>query len=217
MKVVIKLGGVNGSGKTTVARELINAANCFPSPFVLESDKPTIIHKGQMYGLDVWVLGKYESACGGMDTISDKHDRYGMIRDIVKMRGNKAPDIVFFEGLITGKTYGALGALSEQHFKRKQADWLYAFMDTPFDVAAARVLQRRLAAGNTADFDPERTMRSTYDSCVRLEAYLRGTATSNRVEINVEHHVHSVNHKHKPAKAVEALMDKAMEIYNARR
>jgi hypothetical protein len=85
-------------------------------------------------------------------------------------------------------------------------------MDTPFDVAADRVLQRRLCAGNNASFDPERTMRSTYDSCVRLESYIRGEATSKRVAIRCEHAAHSINHKHKPKRAARKLLRKAGKL-----
>jgi hypothetical protein len=109
------------------------------------------------------VLGSYASTCGGMDSISDKEERLAFVKYACK-----PGRIVVFEGLITGKTYGKLGELSEAHYKRKAGRWLYAFMDTPFDVCAARVLQRRAAAGNANPFDPERTMRSTFTSCEHL-------------------------------------------------
>lgn len=210
MKVIIKLGGVNGSGKTSVATALIDATNPEVLPYQLASGKTTELRRGHHNGVPVFILGKYATACGGMDTISDKEDRYQMIAEVASRRGGA---IIFFEGLITGKTYGALGALSETHLKAKRARWLYAFMDTPFDVAADRVRQRRAVAGNHAPFDPERTMRSTYDACVRLESYLRGDAVG-RVPVKVQPTI-SLPHKQKPIFIARKLMAKARELYDA--
>lgn len=207
MFTMIKLGGVNGSGKTTLARAVIKAAGAEPKTAKLRSGKTTDVWIGEYGGLPLHVLGKYETACGGMDTIGDKEDRLDLVKAAAAV-----PGIIFFEGLITGKTYGALGELSEQHVKRKVGRWLYAFMDTPFDVAAARVVERRLAAGNAAAFDPERTMRSTYDSCQRLESYLKGVAVG-RVPV-MQQPVHVINHKAKPATAARQLLDKAVVIYH---
>lgn len=207
MFTTIKLGGVNGSGKTTVAREVIKLADAQPKSYKLTSGKNTDVHYGRFGGLEVVVLGKYQNACGGMDTISDKLDRLMLVKDM----GQKGR-IVFFEGLITGKTYGALGQLSEANVNAREGRWLYTFMDTPFDVAADRVLQRRAAAGNHAPFDPERTMRSTYDSCQRLESYLRGDAVG-KVSV-MEQPVHVINHKARSATAARKLLDRAVVLYH---
>lgn len=208
MFTVIKLGGVNGSGKTTIAREVMKLAGTDAAHTVLESGKETTVHLGQYLGVPIIVLGKYKAACGGMDTISDKHDRLLLLQ-----RSCMAGRIVFYEGLITGKTYGAMGAMSEDHVNNERGRWLYTFMDTPFDVAVERVLARRAEAGNDAPFDPERTMRSTYTSCVRLESYLRGTE-KGRNEV-MQHPVHSINHTKKPKAEAKKLLDKALELHHA--
>lgn len=204
MFTVIKLGGVNGSGKTSVAREVIKLTHATP---IDEGLRKIQFYDGVYEGLPVAILGSYANACGGMDTIGDKDDRFALVKNMAK-----PPGIVLFEGLITGKTYGALGALSEQHVNAKAGRWLYAFMDTPFSVSAERVVQRRLAAGNTTPFDPERTMWSTYESCRRLESYLRGEATG-RIEV-MQHPVISLNHKRKPATLAKNLLDRALEIHH---
>lgn len=209
MFTVIKLGGVNGSGKTSVARKVITLANAEVRLFELRSGAMTKVYNGEYEDVPVIVLGSYENTCGGMDTIGDKEDRLNLVADTAK----KWKGLILFEGLITGKTYGALGALSEQHVKRKAGRWLYAFMDTPFEVSTARVLQRRLEAGNTKPFDPERTMRSTYDQCRRLEEYLKGTARG-RNEV-LQQPVISLKHKHRPATLAKNLLDRAVEIHHA--
>jgi thymidylate kinase len=213
---VIKLGGCNGSGKTSVARALMkHVGGVKEEPYTLASGKQSKIYRARYSNVSLVILGKYESACGGMDTISDKFDRYDMVEDWATTRPKT--HIVFFEGLITGKTYGALGELCEQHAARKPPiPWLWAFMDTPFDVCVARVMQRRHERRerdgllHTEDeFDPERTMRSTFNSCMRLADKLRdGTLPP--------HPVYMINHKQKPETAAKNLLNRALELHHAR-
>lgn len=217
MFTVVKLGGCNGSGKTSVARALLKTLNdghgADPGTWRGAKKSPNV-YTGFYKGHEVYVLGSYETACGGMDTISDKLERLAMVQWACKViaRGG----IVFFEGLITGKTYGALGQLSEQHIARKTGRWLYTFMDTPFDVCVDRVLVRRAMAGNDAPFDPERTMRPTYDSCQSLLRKLRG---EQQAKIGPQPHPHPtllLNHKHKPAKLALTVLDAAVALVENR-
>lgn len=205
---VIKLGGCNGSGKSTLARAILDlTAEGEPREYVLPSGKKTKYYSGSWHDVPVLVLGKYETACGGMDTISDKDDRYSMVVNLTEGRYGKR-NIVFFEGLITGKTYGALGQLSELHVKSR-IPWLYAFMGTSWEECVARVLKRRQAAGNLEPFDPERTMRSTFNSLQKLEQKLKnGTLPP--------HPTHRIAHTLKPATAAKQLLNKALEVHNAR-
>lgn len=206
---IIKLGGCNGSGKTSVARALLNVGDTWDEEAVtLKSGKKSKVYHQDLSGVDVWILGKYDNACGGMDTIGDKHDRFDLVS-----RTATPDNIVFFEGLITGKTYGALGELSEGH-RRGGIPWLYTFMDTPFDVCVQRVCLRRLEAGNREPFDPERTMRSTFNSCERLHQKLRDGVLPESGAF--QHEVMLLNHKHKPARIADALLKRAMEVHNAR-
>lgn len=200
MHVVIKVGGCNGSGKTTLARAMLKL---YPEMVPIRQGAKIRGYVGGAVGKpNLYVLGSYENVCGGMDTISDKEERLSLVRRYAEMRGDQ---IVFFEGLITGKTYGAFGVMSEE--PKHMGKWLYAFMDTPFDVCVERVLQRRAAKGNTAPFDPERTMRPTF----------KGVAAVARRAAEAGHKVVMVNHKSKPETAARALLARAMELYDARR
>lgn len=183
---VIKLGGCNGSGKTTLARAFLERFKL--QPILTQGRKVQAYgaeHKGQKYVL----LGSYATVCGGMDTISDKLVRLALIDKYAE------PDtVLMFEGLITGKTYGAIGAFSEE--SAQFGSWLYAFMGTPFEVCVERVLQRRQAKGNAAPFDPERTMRPTYGSC-------EGTA---RIAAERGHKVYTVDHAQTPETQLNLLL-----------
>jgi hypothetical protein len=202
---VIKLGGCNGSGKTTIARSVIKQIGGKRLTRPLQSGKTGVYYEGEFGGVDFFVLGKYDNACGGMDTISDKVDRLEFVRSFAEERDDA---IIFFEGLITGKTYGAMGQLSEQH-AAEETPWLYSFMDTPFHVCVERVLLRRAEAGNDAPFDPMRTMDPTFRSCQRLAEKLQNGELP-------AHPVHIINHKHKPQKAATALLERAWELHDGR-
>lgn len=204
MFTVIKLGGCNGSGKTSVAREVMKIVNAQPIP---KRQRHNFAYRGfleiPVVSIPVMVLGRYETACGGMDTISDKEDRFQLL-----VNSCMPNTIVFMEGLITGKTFGRMGAwLAEQEAKGKcRAIW--AFMDTPFNVCVDRVLMRRLAKGNDAPFDPERTMRSTFNSCETLEAKLRDG------RLPAPAMVMSLKHKKRPGEIAAGLMTAAGRLHN---
>lgn len=208
MKSVIKLGGCNGSGKTSAAKAILEITDAQPRKWRGTRKSPNYYH-GDYEGHEVLILGSYETACGGMDTISDKHERLDFIKWAVRTAANGG--IVFFEGLMTGKTYGAIGEYSDHTFHKDQARWLYAFMDTPFDVCVQRVLQRRAAAGNDAPFDPERTMRSTFTSCQHLLEKLRGERVG-RTPIPTHHRTVNLKHKAKPYVLGRTLLDIGVEM-----
>lgn len=188
--VVVKLGGCNGSGKSTLAFALLD----FPhEPFYDD-----LVPKGKVAGYIVHhpkakirVLGRYESACGGIDSVGNV-DIWAPLAK--KYSTDSTVDIVFLEGLMSGKVYGQLGAWSEQ--PNQKGRWLYAFMDTPFEVCVERVLKRRQAKGNDAPFDPGRTMRSTF----------KGVQGAARKAAEGGHKVVHFDHRSTPKALVTALI-----------
>lgn len=184
MSIVIKIGGCNGSGKTSIVRALLDnhmgVTQYYTPKGKLEAYGFKTLAKTKVY-----ILGSYENICGGMDTISDKVVRLALIE---KALSEAAPvkSIIIFEGLITGKTYGAIGEISER--PNQKGKWIYAFMDTPFNTCVERVLQRRSAKGNHAEFDPERTMRPTFRA---VDSVAKRAASAG-------HHVAKIDHT-KPA------------------
>lgn len=214
MFVVVKMGGCNGSGKTSVARGILEHMGAVPCTFKGAAKSPNY-YVGTYKGVEVVVLGSYETACGGMDTISDKLQRLDMVQKMCK-----PGRIVFFEGLITGKTYGAFGELSETHVNGKKGLWLYTFMDTPFEVCVERVLQRRAQAdrgGKRGELDPERTLRPTYESCASLLRKIRGVQRAKIGPQPMAHPTLELNHKKKPAVLAQQVLDAAVEMFDAGR
>jgi len=207
--MIVKIGGVNGSGKTSLVRALMDhwpkgkdgLNGWAPQPLII--GKPKIgeyvrpLQRGEPLATifdEVVILGDYRNVCGGMDAITDKEDRLGLVAQYAERgyRGRKS--LVVYEGLITGKTWGAMGALALD--TREQVPWLFTFMDTPFSVCVSRVLGRRAAKGNATAFDPERTMRPTYKSCLRVEEVAREKGFPT----------HSVKYLHSPRRAAHELV-----------
>lgn len=198
---VVKIGGCNGSGKTSLVRALMGddwKVTMGPR------NRPVAYHYRYNEATRLILLGSYQNVCGGMDTISDKEDRLRLIKKYAAKREN----IVFFEGLITGKTYGAIGDYSDTPAQKGR--WIYAFMDTPFEVCVERVLARRLAAAKDKGkeplpFDPERTMRPTF----------RAVESVQRKAREQGHKIHIINHEERPQLAALRLLRAALEHHDA--
>lgn len=195
---VVKIGGCNGSGKTSVVRALLESNGNEPQ-YDLKPNKPSAYIRKLATGQKLVILGSYENVCGGMDTISDKYDRLNLVRKYAR-HGN----IVVYEGLITGKTYGAMGEMSEEPNQRGR--WLYTFMDTPWEVCVARVHARRIAKGNLSPLDPERTLRPTFGSCDRLPGRVA----------KLGHRVLMLDHRKTAAQLSTILLDQAQALYDER-
>lgn len=160
--IVVKIGGCNGSGKTSMVRALIALVKAEPYVAKLGDKRPTGYYAKNSR---TRILGSYETECGGMDTIGNKEEIRALLHNCVDSLPN---EVIIFEGLITGKTYGYIGELSER--KEQKGSWIYAFMDTPFDICVDRVNQRRTARGTDTPVSAERTMRPTYKSCLSVKA-----------------------------------------------
>jgi len=162
---IVKIGGTNGSGKTTLVRSIINKLQMSPN---VSSGKP-LYYTGtppknlRGYFTRVVVLGSYENICGGMDTISSKEEIRALVHSFVDYGDTLSKDLIIFEGLITGKTYGYLGELSERD--GQFGKWLYVLLNTPYDVCVSNIISRRNARGNASSFDPEKTVLPTYRAC----------------------------------------------------
>lgn len=210
--IVIKLGGCNGSGKTSVVRALLESTS-FKFEVVDDQRKSFTYGTGSLpKGLMeagfsyATVLGSYVNVCGGMDTIGDKDDRNRLI-----LANSQPNTLLVFEGLITGKTYGRIGEISEGEGHKGR--WIYAYMDTPYEECVRRVMlrraERRAAKGidnQVDDFDPERTMRPTFKSCI----------STARKAAEQGHVVVQLDHTKKPHELAKKLLSEAAKLQKLR-
>lgn len=161
---VVKIGGTNGSGKTSLVRAIISALNM--REVSLGSIGTVYVGLPSKELSDIFnrvvVLGSYKNVCGGMDTINNKEEVRELIHHFVDEINERT--LVIFEGLITGKTYGYIGELSEH--PAQMGKWLYVLMGTPYEECVRRVLGRRNKSGkNLKEFNPDRTMLPTHRAC----------------------------------------------------
>lgn len=139
--MIINVRGNSGSGKSTLTRNFMELCTRRD-----RHDENQI-----MYYKDFpWaVLGRYETPCGGCDTIKTQAEIVSRINFFVQRKYN-----VWLEGLLISGMYGTLGQFSERFEDR----WVFAFLDTPLEVCLRRVQQRRNRAGNSKPFNPTNTV-----------------------------------------------------------
>jgi hypothetical protein len=143
--VILRIAGANGSGKTTAMREFLKN---YPAQTLISGSEIT------GYRLDlseagiavpVFVVGKYETPCGGVDGIKTQAE---IAERVLKAH---ALGHVLYEGAVIS-TCGP-GGLVVRAVHPTGCD-AYAFLDTPQDVCIERVKGRRLVAGNAKEFNP---------------------------------------------------------------
>ena len=160
--MIVKLHGTSGSGKTTVARGLMDLG------YVKEIKN--VKGKTEMYEVSgipgikkpILILGNYDVVCGGLDGIPDVNDHIRLLHSAAS-KGH-----VFYEGLLGSEYYGRIGKESEQY----AGDHVFAFLDTPIETCIERVKQRRLDRGNTKPLN-ERNTRGRVDKIIRLRYRLK--------------------------------------------
>jgi hypothetical protein len=172
--MIVKLHGTSGSGKTTVAREIMSRA-AHVRPIMNVRGKPEAYEC--MLGIlnkPIFILGPYNATCGGLDGLSDVNDHIRLLHSAASY-GH-----VFYEGLLGSEYYGRIGKESERY----AGDHIFAFLDTPIEVCIDRVKARRLARGNTKPLNEENT-RGRVAKINRL--YERLAQELGRVSVIIDH------------------------------
>lgn len=182
MSIIVKLHGTSGSGKTTVARGLMDLAISPVRPILSVRGKPEAY---QMQLPDVhsplFILGPYTATCGGLDGISDADDHIRLLQQSAHY-GH-----VFYEGLLGSEYYGRIGQASEQYGDSH----IFAFLDTPIETCIERVKARRAAAGNTKPLNEDNT-RGRIKKIQRLKDRLDGELHRRTVWIDHKNAVQEV-------------------------
>jgi hypothetical protein len=184
MKLIIKLHGTSGAGKTTVARDLMKLD---PAPRTLHhpANRKPIAYEVHLPGCNelLYVLGPYTATCGGLDSMSDVNDHIKLLNQYGKL-GH-----VFYEGLLGSEYYGRIGQVSEQFGDQH----IFAFLNTPLEVCLDRVKARRLARGNIKPLNPSNTVGRVAKIArlrVRLETeFKRPTVTIDHLHASAEIHM----------------------------
>lgn len=144
---IINIRGTHGSGKSTIVKTLIDRYNALPVGDVFNKKSLGYVLTLSWLDHDVYVVGSYETACGGCDAIQPYADIWPRVEHYAAM-GH-----VLFEGALVSSSYGNIGRSSEAYGN----DFVFAFLDTPLSVCLERIAARRRARGDERPVDPKNT------------------------------------------------------------
>jgi shikimate kinase len=142
--VIINIIGTSGSGKSTLARKVMDMY-CQRVPISDEGRKQPLgytctMHDemGEQVGRPLVVLGHYETACGGCDTIpTGQFDRvYQLVRQY-----HEAGNDVLFEGLLLSAEHNRRAALHNDF----PGEVVLVHLTTDFETCIQSIKQRRAA------------------------------------------------------------------------
>ncbi len=142
MSTILSIRGTNGSGKSSLVRQLMEYLGT-SDPFSFDG-KPAGYRFTRPDGQRIFVLGKYTTACGGLDSsfsYKGAADNVILCLDSLAEKGH-----VVCEGVVAMSSYG-FGRLSNfaNDQKAKGNNVIFARLDTPADLCVQRVHARRKA------------------------------------------------------------------------
>lgn len=158
MSHIYNIRGTNGSGKTTLARAFLPKTltgdaqggpvdlNWYAAPTKKQPDR-MLRAEGYMSRVIegvVGVIGRYTTACGGMDTMPSFDVCQGAIQFMVH---RLKADHVIAEGILASTVYGSWGKFA-QVAKDHGHTFHFCYLDTPLEVCMERIKQRQEAAGS---------------------------------------------------------------------
>lgn len=168
--MIINIRGTSGAGKSTLVQKVM-ALYASKAPLHVEGRKRPIgymlgrnIGGGQIGGKSLGVLGHYEIACGGCDTLKTIDAVYDQVRDYVHQGAD-----VLYEGLMPGEDVARAVKLSQEVGRE---NFLVIDLTTDIEECIRRVKQRRAAKGNEKPLN-EKNTRSRALGYARRRARLR--------------------------------------------
>lgn len=146
--MIINIRGTSGSGKSTLVRNIMAQYDTRAKVLKEGRKQPIgyICHKEGHKTLGV--LGHYETACGGCDTITSMDAIFDLVR-----KTDDAGMHVLYEGLLLASDTERMHALVKEG---RQVAGIYLKM--PAEVCLASVAERRAARGNLEPLNPKNTL-----------------------------------------------------------
>lgn len=150
MYKIVNIRGTHGSGKSHIIRRLLDLYDWEPVGLNNRGHPLNHLITNSSTG-PIYVVGGYTNVCGGCDGTQP----YSLIWPRVQEFADRGH--VLFEGALISCSYGSIGRSSEAYGDR----FIFAFINTPFDLCVARVKERRAKVRNPKPFDPPpETVRS---------------------------------------------------------
>lgn len=163
---IVQIRGTSGSGKSTLARIVLDSLidKCAVK---IEGRRQPLLYTGKLppsgdrpNGTRVAVLGHYETACGGVDTITKRAQAFELARDY-----GLAGYVVIMEGVILSDEVPHTVQLNNEVPVR------VLHLDVPLEDCLNGIGARRVAKGNTKPIDPANTRKripAIRKACARL-------------------------------------------------
>ena len=164
--MIINIRGTSGSGKSTVVKSLLNCREELVHPHFVEGRKRPLGYWVEHPARRIAVIGHYETACGGCDTIPNMDRIFELITQCHKMGAH-----VLFEGLLVS----AEGRRTIELGERVGWDQFVVLrLTTDLEECVESINQRRRAKNPEApDVNPKNTeqkYKGTLSTCRRIEA-----------------------------------------------
>lgn len=141
---ILNVRGTSGSGKTHLVKRIMEQYPAKEEYMEAGRKKPLLYTCKAVGILPLVVLGHYETACGGCDTLKTRDQVFELVRTWHAKGFN-----VLFEGLMIG---------GEVNRTVELPACTVINLTTPIDVCLDSVRARRLAAGNDSPFDTKNTV-----------------------------------------------------------
>ena len=145
--MIINIRGTSGTGKSYMIKRLFDKYPVVDhiEDYVLGKRdilKSTTKKKIVGYTLNngVHVVGRYETKCGGCDTIKTQDQVMNLV-----VKANEIHKHVIFEGLLTCNSYGRWKELAET------TPFFFLFLDTDIKTCLEAVVARRIERGKTPE------------------------------------------------------------------
>lgn len=147
---VLDIRGTHGSGKSYIPLQLLKMypqEEWIGQPLTYEG-------KAQILGyyiraLNLTIIGRYESACGGCDGIHTQAEIKERVA-VASLTGH-----VLLEGILVAHTFGPW----EEYSRPWAENWKFLFLDTPLLRCIDNVNARRAEAGKDVLADPKNIVR----------------------------------------------------------
>lgn len=134
--MIIQIRGTSGSGKTWVIKNILDKYEF----------KPIVNSKSEIQGyyskeVNLFIVGKYETACGGCDSIKTQDEIVRRIKRAYSKNWN-----IVFEGLICSHIARRYAELY-LWLKERDTEVKFIFLSTPLEKCKKNINKRRIEAG----------------------------------------------------------------------
>ena len=142
--MIINVRGTSGSGKSTLVRKIMDQYDHKVEHHIAGRRQPIAYTLTKLGSPNLAVIGHYETACGGCDTISKMDDIFRRVRQAHNNGCN-----VLFEGLLISADVKRMAMLAQEY-----PCMVVALDQVPIEQCIASVNERRMARMGPEKFRP---------------------------------------------------------------